>query len=67
MKEKAKSRGRYEALTYFELTRVLDRQILPSDDRKRRTFDIMTHFELGYPHTRCHAPSTYETSGERGS
>ena len=31
---------RYEALTYFELTRVLDRQILPSDDRERRTFDI---------------------------
>ena len=59
---------RYDALTYFELTKVLDRQILPSDDRERQTFDIMTQFELGDPHTHYHAPSAtgYETSGECG-
>ena len=59
---------RYEALTYFELTKVLDRQILPSDDRERQTFDIMTQFELGDPHTHYHAPSAtgYQTSGECG-
>jgi len=59
---------RYEALTYFELTRVLDRQILPNDDHERRTFDTRTQFELADPHVHYHAPAAteYETSGECG-
>ena len=36
----------YEALTYSELTRALDRQILPSDDHERQAFDIRTRLSL---------------------
>jgi len=59
---------RYDALTYLELTRVLDRQILPSDDHERRAFDIRGRFELGDPHVHYHAPAAneYEISGACG-
>ena len=59
---------RYDALTYLELTRLLDRQILPSDDHERRAFDIRGRFELGDPHVHYHAPAAneYEISGACG-
>ena len=57
-----------QALTYSELTRVLDRQILPSDNHERLAFDIRTRFELGDPHVHYHAPAAteYEKSGACG-
>ena len=47
---------------------MLDRQILPSNDRERQVFDIRVRFELDDPHVHYHAPAAneYETSGACG-
>ena len=48
---------KYHALSYSELVGLLDRQVLPSDDRERQLFDIRARFELGDPGVHYHAPS----------